>query len=66
MKRIEPPQRGKLMSNCSFHHEMVRAADLGFHIVTAGEGPTVVLVAGFPRAASRGDGSCRYWLKTTT
>ncbi|MCC9181803.1 MULTISPECIES: alpha/beta fold hydrolase [Mycolicibacterium] len=50
MKRIEPPQRGKLMSNCSFHHEMVRAADLGFHIVTAGEGPTVVLVAGFPQS----------------
>jgi pimeloyl-ACP methyl ester carboxylesterase len=35
-------------------HRMVQAGDLRFHVVTAGSGPPVVLVAGFPQ-------SCYAW-----
>ncbi|MFL4901673.1 alpha/beta fold hydrolase [Streptomyces sp. MMS24-I2-30] len=42
------------MSNTELQHRMVWADDLRFHIVEAGEGPTIVLVAGFPQ-------SCYAW-----
>jgi pimeloyl-ACP methyl ester carboxylesterase len=32
-------------------HRWVHAGGLGFHVVTAGRGPTVVLVAGFPQSS---------------
>lgn len=38
------------MSMNTFEHRTVHADGLGFHVVTAGEGPTVVLVAGFPQS----------------
>src|SRR6188768_533293 len=38
------------MSPLDFQHRTVHADDIGFHIVTAGEGPTVVLLAGFPQS----------------
>jgi pimeloyl-ACP methyl ester carboxylesterase len=41
-------------SGSEFKHRMVEAADVRFHIVEAGQGPTVVLVAGFPQ-------SCYAW-----
>ncbi|EXU64115.1 MULTISPECIES: alpha/beta fold hydrolase [unclassified Streptomyces] len=42
------------MSDIKLQHRMVWADDLRFHIVEAGEGPTIVLVAGFPQ-------SCYAW-----
>ncbi|MEV6133388.1 alpha/beta fold hydrolase [Streptomyces violaceusniger] len=42
------------MSDIELQHRMVWADDLRFHIVEAGEGPTIVLVAGFPQ-------SCYAW-----
>ncbi|MFS7873672.1 alpha/beta fold hydrolase [Streptomyces asiaticus] len=42
------------MSDITLQHRMVWADDLRFHIVEAGEGPTIVLVAGFPQ-------SCYAW-----
>ncbi|WP_413798926.1 alpha/beta fold hydrolase [Streptomyces iranensis] len=38
------------MSDIELQHRMVWADDLRFHIVEAGEGPTIVLVAGFPQS----------------
>lgn len=38
------------MSGPSLRHRMVHAADFRFHIVEAGQGPTIVLVAGFPQS----------------
>ncbi|MGW7657675.1 alpha/beta fold hydrolase [Streptomyces tendae] len=39
------------MSDIELQHRMVWADDLRFHIVEAGEGPTIVLVAGFPQSS---------------
>ncbi|AKS31155.1 alpha/beta fold hydrolase [Mycolicibacterium goodii] len=38
------------MSTDDFTHRTVHADGLGFHVVTAGEGPTIVLIAGFPQS----------------
>ncbi len=37
------------MTQQSLRHQMVLAADVRFHVVECGRGPTVVLVAGFPQ-----------------
>lgn len=39
------------MSDIELQHRNVWADDLRFHIVEAGEGPTIVLVAGFPQSS---------------
>jgi len=38
------------LSRDDFHHQMVQADGIRSHIVTMGEGPTVVLLAGFPQS----------------